>query len=94
MVLGEHQLISAALPLIRQTRAEQRLPDIPIVILSATTDTPKDERDEWTRFHADLASSVPNGEHIILADTSHAINQERPAEIAAAINRVLDRHVV
>ncbi len=94
MVLGEHQLISDALPLIRQTRAEQRLPDIPIVILSATTDTPKDEREEWTRFHAKLASSVPNGEHIILADTSHAMNQERPAEIAAAINRVLDQHVL
>jgi pimeloyl-ACP methyl ester carboxylesterase len=90
MVLGEHRLISDSLLLIRQTRQELTLPDIPVVVFSATTDTPKDERATWTSFHADLAASVRNGEHIILADTSHATNQERPAEIAAAINRVLD----
>lgn len=93
MVLGEHRLISDSLPLIRQIREERTLPDIPVVIFSATTDTPRDEREAWTRFHAGLAASVPNGEHIILADTSHAMNQERPAEIAAAINRVLGQHV-
>jgi hypothetical protein len=27
---------------------------------------------------------------MVLADTSHAINQERPAEIAAAINAIVD----
>lgn len=58
------------------------------MVFSATTDMPRDEREAWTAFHADLAASVPNGEHIVLADTSHAINQERAAEIAEAINRV------
>jgi pimeloyl-ACP methyl ester carboxylesterase len=93
MVLGEHQMISDSLQLIRQARDARTLPEIPIVILSATTDIPRDEREAWTRFHAGLAASVPNGEHIILADTSHAINQERPTDIAAAINRVIDQHV-
>jgi len=90
MVLGEHRMISDSLLIIRQTRQERKLPDIPVVIISATTDTPKAERETWTGFHADLAASVPSGEHVILADTSHAMNQERPTEIAAAINRVLD----
>ena len=90
MVLGEHRMISDSLLVIRQTRQERKLPDIPVVIISATTDTPKAERETWTGFHADLAASVPSGEHVILADTSHAMNQERPTEIAAAINRVLD----
>jgi len=89
-VLGEHRMISDSLLVIRQTRQERKLPDIPVVIISATTDTPKAERETWTGFHADLAASVPSGEHVILADTSHAMNQERPTEIAAAINRVLD----
>ncbi len=66
------------------------LPEVPVVIFSATTDTPRDEREAWTAFHADLAASIPNGEHIVLADTSHAMNQERAAEIAEAINRVVD----
>jgi len=91
MVLGEHRLISDSLLLIRQARRERTLPDIPVVILSATTGTPRNEREAWTGFHADLSASVAAAEHIILADTSHAMNQERPAEIAAAINRVLDR---
>jgi pimeloyl-ACP methyl ester carboxylesterase len=93
MVLGEHRLTRDSLPLIRQARRERTLPDIPVVIFSATTDTPRDDREAWTRFHADLAASVPAAEHIILAETSHAMNQERPAEIAAAIKRVLERHI-
>jgi pimeloyl-ACP methyl ester carboxylesterase len=90
MVLGEHQLIGGSLALIRQRREGRTLPDAPVVIFSATTDTPRDEREAWTGFHARLAASAPNGEHIVLADTSHAVNQERPAEIAAAINRLIE----
>jgi hypothetical protein len=59
------------------------------VVLSATTGLPGQEREMWTGLHADLAASVPRGKHIVLADTSHAINQERAAEIAKTINRVL-----
>ena len=33
---------------------------------------------------------MPHGEHVVLADTGHAVNQERPAEIAQAINHVID----
>jgi pimeloyl-ACP methyl ester carboxylesterase len=44
----------------------------------------------WTSLHAKLAASVPRGKHIVLADTSHATNQERPAEIAEAVNRVIE----
>lgn len=89
MVLGEHELIRDSLPLIRQARQEGELPDVPVVVISATTDTPREEREDWTRFHADLVASVRDGEHVILADTSHAMNQERPAEIASAIMRAI-----
>ena len=92
MVLGEHRLVSASLLTIREARQQRTLPDVPVVIFSATTGTPKDERSAWTGFHADLAASVPSGEHVVLTDTSHAMNQERPAEIAAGIERVLDQH--
>jgi pimeloyl-ACP methyl ester carboxylesterase len=51
--------------------------------------TPGDQREKWTSLHADLAEAVPGGRHIVLADTDHAINQERPAEIAEAILRVI-----
>jgi pimeloyl-ACP methyl ester carboxylesterase len=44
----------------------------------------------WTRYHAGLAASVPRGKHIVLPDTSHAINQERPEVIVDAINNVIE----
>jgi len=91
MVLGEHRLLGESLERIRQARAERAFPAVPVVVLSATTGTPRDEREQWTRFHAALAASIPDAEHVILADTSHAMNQERPAELASAINRVLDQ---
>ncbi len=51
---------------------------------------PERERQIWTSFHAQLAASMPQGRHIVLADTSHAINQERPGEIAAAVIEILN----
>jgi hypothetical protein len=39
----------------------------------------------WTGCHAQLAASVPGARHIVLADTNHAVNQERPAEIAETV---------
>ena len=85
MIRDEHHLVVESLAAIRQRRAAAPLPDIPVVIFSATTGRPADERAMWTLFHAKLAGSLPQGRHIVLAETSHAINQERPGEIAAAI---------
>jgi len=90
MVRDEHELIFCSLPAIRRLRAQGALPDVPVVVLSATTGSPTGQRDVWTRYHAALAASVPSGKHIVLADTSHAINQERPGEIAAAIIDVIN----
>jgi len=90
MVLDETLLVIDSLPRIQKMRESQSLLDIPVVILSATTGTPKPQRERYTSFHAEVATSVLRGEHIVLPDTSHAANQERPAEIAGAINRIVD----
>ena len=89
MVGDEYQLLFDSLPAIRQLRAEDALPDIPVAVLSATTGTPREQREIYTSYHAVLAASVPRGRHIVLADTSHAVNQERPAEIAGAIGEMI-----
>jgi len=90
MVRDEHRLVIESLPRIRQSRAGRTLPNIPVVVFSATTGRPQQEREMWTGFHADLAASVPGGKHIVLADTSHAINQERAAEISETINHIIE----
>ena len=89
-IAGEKRLVFESLPAIRQARAGATLPAVPVVVFSATTGRAPGERHEWTRLQARVAASVPGGEHVVLPDTSHAVNQERPAEIAQAINHIID----
>jgi alpha-beta hydrolase superfamily lysophospholipase len=88
-VADEKCLVYESLSAVRAARAAAGLPAVPTVVFSATTGRAPDERQAWTRRHARLAASVPNGEHVVLAGTTHAVNQERPAEIAQAINRII-----
>lgn len=89
MIRDEHQLAVKSLPQIRRLRAEVTLPDVPVVVLSATTGRHEEQRRVWTSYHAALAASLPRGKHLVLADTSQAINQERAEDVAAAIKSVI-----
>lgn len=90
VVRDEHEMIFNSLSTIRRLRAECTLPDVPVVVLSATTGRPEEQRRVWTSHHAALAASVPRGRHVVLAETSHAINQERAPAVADAIKSVID----
>jgi pimeloyl-ACP methyl ester carboxylesterase len=90
MIQAEFQLLADSLEEIRRRRARSPLPNIPVVVLSATTGLPPRERAAYTSFHAKLVASAPRGEHIVLGDTSHAVNQERPVEVTDAILRVIE----
>ena len=52
MVGEEHQLVFGSLPACRRLRAEGTLPDVPVVVLSATTGSPREQREVWTSYHA------------------------------------------
>jgi pimeloyl-ACP methyl ester carboxylesterase len=91
MVRDEHQLIADSLKVIQQRRAESPPLAMPVILFSATTGQPPPERERYTAFHAALIASLPAGRHVVLADTTHAMNQERPAELAEAIISLLDR---
>jgi pimeloyl-ACP methyl ester carboxylesterase len=90
MVADEKRLVLESLPLIRQMRSGRTLPDVPVVVFSATTGRSSEQREMWTALHARLAGSVPHGKHVVLADTSHATNQERATEIAEAVNDIIE----
>lgn len=91
MVLGEHQLIAGSLTVIQQRRAGNPPLAMPVILFSATTGQPQPDRDRYTACHAALIASLPAGRHVVLADTTHAVNQERPAELAEAIISLLGR---
>jgi pimeloyl-ACP methyl ester carboxylesterase len=90
MIQDEVQLYTGSLPLIRQARASAALPDVPLVVLSATTGMPEDQREAFTHLHAALAAAVPRGTHVVLADTGHLIPQERAERVAEVINDIIE----
>lgn len=47
--------------------------------------------ERYAASHAALIASLPAGQHVVLAGTTHAMNQERPAEVAEAIISLLAR---
>ena len=59
-------------------------------MLSATNGLPPGPRDGWTKLQAGLAAAMGGAEHIVVADTGHAIHQQRPEIVASAIIRVID----
>ena len=89
MIRDEHQLIADSLKVIQQRRAESPPLAMPVILFSATTGQPQPERERYTAFHASLIASLPAGRHVVLADTTHAMNQDRPAELAEAIISLL-----
>jgi pimeloyl-ACP methyl ester carboxylesterase len=89
MVRAESELFISSISLIHQIRSAGPLPDVPVVVLSATTGAAEEHRAKWTAVHAKLAGSVSRGTHIVLPDTHHAINEVRPEAIASAINQVI-----
>ena len=58
---AEFRLFDASIPEIHRIRTEGALPDVPIVVLSATEGAPEDHRRAWTKLHEELAASVPRG---------------------------------
>lgn len=89
MPYAESQVFNGSISLITQIRSASPLPDVPVVVLSATTGAAVEHRTMWTAVHAELAKSVSRGTHIVLADTPHAINEHRPEAISSAINQVI-----
>ncbi len=94
MVRLENELFTSSIPLISAARDAIDLPDVPLVVLSATRtdgDLPADYRRRFTQLHAELAAAVPGGRHILVPDTGHAINEEQPQAITDAIMSVISQ---
>jgi pimeloyl-ACP methyl ester carboxylesterase len=91
MLQGETDLFTDSISLINEIRTAAPLPDVPAVVLSATTGTTPEIRAKWTSVHAHLAASLPRGTHTVLPDTHHAINEARPEAITEAVVQVLGK---
>ena len=90
MLRDENRLSTTAIPLIRHIRATSALPNVPIVVLSATKGLPKSIRAGGPNGRP-ASPRRPRGASTSLAGAGHAIHQERPEQVTTAVLRVVDR---
>jgi pimeloyl-ACP methyl ester carboxylesterase len=82
---AETRLVRSCPPYVRQIRATAALPDVPVIVLSATTGLPARFRSRFTAIHARLAASAPRGRQIVVADAGHYIHHQQPDVVVQAI---------
>ena len=81
--------IAASTPLIRQAHAASSLPDVPVVVLSATRGFPPRFREGWTALQAGTTAAT-RGRHIVVADAGHVIHHDWPELVAEAVLEVVE----
>ncbi|KOY55965.1 hypothetical protein [Streptomyces sp. XY332] len=67
----ESQLLRTHIPAVRRLRACSQLPDVPVIVLSATRGLPKGLRTRWTSLQAQIAATTVRGEHVVVPDAAH-----------------------
>ncbi|MBV2156281.1 alpha/beta fold hydrolase [Kitasatospora sp. SUK 42] len=89
-ILAENRLTDLVVPELRRRRAAGRLPDVPVRVLSATVGLPRTMRERWTAMQAWIATGATLGEHIVVPGAGHAVHEDRPQAVIAAVLEVSD----
>jgi pimeloyl-ACP methyl ester carboxylesterase len=90
-IVVENQLAARNARMIRKLRARVPLPDVPVVVLSATRGLPTRMRARWTALQGRIATAAAQGEHIVVPEAGHYVHHSRPEVAADAVLSVLDR---
>lgn len=84
LMLAAHSTAQA-----RAARAGSALPDVPVVVLSATTGLPKRFRERVTAVHAQIAASTRRGHHTIVDCSGHYIHHDQPETVVRTVRAAI-----
>jgi pimeloyl-ACP methyl ester carboxylesterase len=90
-VRGEHAEshgIAASEPRIRALRQAAEPPNVPAVLLSATSGAPAVVRTRWTALQVQAAHAL-RARHLTVPGTGHGIHRERPESVVETILHVV-----
>jgi pimeloyl-ACP methyl ester carboxylesterase len=87
---AENLLLRTHIPAVRRLRASSRLPDVPVIVLSATRGLPKRLRTRWTSLQAQIAAMTDRGEHVVVPGAAHYIHTSQPEAVATAVLTVVE----
>jgi pimeloyl-ACP methyl ester carboxylesterase len=89
MIGKENRLGLTSVEFARGIRADRTLPDVPLVVLTATKGKPQALHDQSTKLHAAVAANAPRGRQVVVADSGHYIHHDQPDAVVDAIAAVL-----
>jgi pimeloyl-ACP methyl ester carboxylesterase len=90
----ESAAVSVSMSQVEQVRKTMPFPDIPLVVLSSGKpdfDITQDVLQKLQELHADLAKESRQGSHIIVHESGHAIQLEKPELVIDAIRQVVEK---
>lgn len=90
----ESAAVSVSMSQVEQVRKVKPFPDIPLVVLSSGKpdfDITQDVLQKLQELHADLAKESPQGTHIIVHESGHAIQLEKPELVIDKIHQVVEK---
>jgi pimeloyl-ACP methyl ester carboxylesterase len=89
MIGAENRLGPASVSLMRAARVGPPMPDVPVVVLTATTGKPAGLQEQSARLHAAEAAEAPHGRQVVVENSGHYIHHDRPEAVIDAIADVL-----
>ncbi|MBV8717606.1 MAG: alpha/beta hydrolase [Chloroflexi bacterium] len=86
----DSRAMAASLPMLRQMRAKSSFPRVPLVVLSASGGFTGGLRQRWTMLQGRVAAAA-GGKHIVVANSGHVIQRDRPDAVVEAIVGVVNQ---
>lgn len=90
-MVAENRLAARNARMVRGLRTGKPLPDVPVVVLSATMGQSERMRARWTALQGRVATSAAHGEHVVVPEAGHYVHLSRPEVVADAVLSVVDR---
>src|SRR5262245_7305747 len=89
MIGRENRLADHSRDLVRRARAEGSMPDVPLIVLTATTGKLPALQERSTALLADVSAHAPSGRQVLVENAGHYIHHDRPDAVVDAITTVL-----
>jgi pimeloyl-ACP methyl ester carboxylesterase len=89
MIGRENRLADGSHDLVRTARAQASPPDVPLIVLTATTGKPPALLSRSTALLAEVAAAAPRGRQILVENAGHYIHHDRPDAVVDAITTVV-----
>jgi len=90
MIGRENRLADGSRDLVRRARAQASPPDVPLIVLTATTGKPPALLSRSTTLLAEVAAAAPRGRQILVENGGHYIHHDRPEAVVDAVATILN----